>query len=187
MIELSIWVIRACANFIRGNHTSGGYWLSASESMSPPCWLVRVPISAPVWPAYCLPVGSFLDCSTYKQDFVLQLIWSLIWIVSPVLWIVTSLTTSLGLSVRWGHALHWFLPVPLLHLDTPLLFSLSPCLVFTGLALGSLAFTSICFRLVPFLNVGFGGFLKRAICNPKFWLFEQRNTMCNPKLQLSEH
>ena len=27
MIELGIWVIRACANFIRSGHTFGGKWL----------------------------------------------------------------------------------------------------------------------------------------------------------------
>ena len=27
IIELGIWVIRACANFIRSGHTFGGKWL----------------------------------------------------------------------------------------------------------------------------------------------------------------
>merc|ERR1712012_903414 len=54
-------------------------------------------------------------------------------------------------------------PVPLLHLEIPLLFSLSLPLVFAGLAFGILALTSICLRFVPFLKVGFGGFLKRVL------------------------
>ena len=128
-----------------------GTGLSAPLSISPACCKVRVPIFDPDWPPYCR--GFFLDSRTYRQDFVLQLIWSSIWMTLPELWILTSLITCLGLSVRWTHAAHWLLPVPRLHLDTPRLTSLSPCLVLTGLALGSFALTSICFMLVPLKKI----------------------------------
>ena len=73
-----------------------GTGLSAPLSISPACCKVRVPIFDPDWPPYCR--GFFLDSRTYRQDFVLQLIWSSILMTLPELWILTSLITCLGLD-----------------------------------------------------------------------------------------
>ena len=89
---------------------------------------------------------------------VLQLIFSSIWMVWPEEWTFTSLITSLGLLVRIKQLLQLFLFNPLLHLVTPLWFSLAVALVLMLRTGGTFDRHRSCLMLVPFLKTGFGTF-----------------------------
>ena len=74
-----------------------GTGFSSPLSMSYACCVVLTPTGPPDWPPYCF--GCFSDWRTYMQPLVLQLIWSMICKVSPVLLILSSFTTSPGCLV----------------------------------------------------------------------------------------